>query len=85
MGASRAVMGHWGIAQGQRIPSHMVGFIQSCLDRRRTLWLEESIGVNIYGFSATPISDEQCVNLYATNITRLKETETETDLGQGGG
>jgi len=42
--------------------------------------VEVEIGQKIYLFTCTPISNTNCIYLYATDITRLKQTEEELKL-----
>jgi PAS domain S-box-containing protein len=76
-GPSDPLLAHWGCHRLQTLPVYWKQQVQSVLDEGRTRELEVPTDAGIYSLLLAPISELGYVNIYARDITKMREAEEE--------
>ncbi|MEJ2576140.1 MAG: PAS domain S-box protein [Gammaproteobacteria bacterium] len=76
-GPSEPLLRHWGCHRLQTLPVYWKQQVQSVLDDGRTRELEVHTDHGIYSLLFAPIGELDYVNIYARDITKVREAEEE--------
>lgn len=75
--ASNRLLNQWGIQVGDTLPKELQTGCQEALDTERSVGIELEADELCYSLIMTPITKENYVNLYGTDITSRKRAEDE--------
>ena len=73
--ASRILLDHWGLGEGERLPAEWLAVMQHCLQQNQVESHDIHIGDEHYELRFTPVASEDYVNLYARNITEIRRAQ----------
>lgn len=76
-GAARPLLGAWGIAAGKTIPDDWRAFARETFHGGAGRTREFEIGGRTYAATFTPIPDGGYVNIYAGDVTELRQVERQ--------
>ncbi|MFM1891071.1 MAG: hypothetical protein RLZ44_148, partial [Pseudomonadota bacterium] len=76
-GPSEPLLRHWGCRRLQTLPVYWKAQVQSVLDQGHTRELELATDEGIYSLLLAPIRELGYVNIYARDITKVREAEEE--------
>jgi PAS domain S-box-containing protein len=76
-GPSEPLLTHWGCHRLQTLPVYWKQQVESVLEDGRTHELEVTTDAGIYSLLLAPITELGYVNIYARDITKMREAEEE--------
>ncbi|MGB2601712.1 MAG: PAS domain S-box protein, partial [Candidatus Omnitrophota bacterium] len=71
----KMILTGWGSKIGEFVPERWRRFAKDALTNKKRIVEEESFEDKTFLFTITPVSEEHYVNIYARDITKLKEIE----------
>ena len=75
--ASKALLQSWGCEIGDQAPKYWRDLAAEVLQSQSLRNVDVELGEKVYLFTANPVNDASCVNLYGRDITERKRTEDE--------
>ena len=77
--AGKRVLDAWGGSQSQRVPARWQGIVSRALARQAPAFEEEAENDRTWSFVISPIPHTDYVNLYASDITELKQIQKDLE------
>ena len=73
--AGEPLLHEWDVKVGEKLPSHIVDFVQKVISLNSPEKMEVNVGKRVYLVAFHPLPEEECVNLYGFDISDQKEFE----------
>ncbi len=78
--AGEPLLHEWDVKVGEKLPSHIVDFVQRVISLNSPEKMEINVGKRVYLLSFHPLPEEECVNIYGFDISGQKESEEKLKM-----